>query len=304
MDYIEAPLKRFMAKYNRYEPRVRDSTARQSAKHCLRLYFFERVLGFRGQGQPAIYFAFGGAYHKFREVLENTSDFKLAIAAAALYWKQQGATDPPVGTKWDFLTSKRLLASCMFAKEWWDNEKKNGKYKVVAVEQIFQVLLSDNKTAIGGRADQIVEWNGKLWGRDFKTSSKMGKFYERTLAPNDQFTGYTLGEGKLRGERVEGQIVEVLYNTSKEGPKIIPYITSRTEDELKRWEFEQIFYEEILTLCREKDIYPAEETYCPFCAFHSVCKQSSEAAMMAQLDQFFVQKPWDFTKINQEVVDA
>ena len=48
-----------------------------------------------------------------------------------------------------------------------------------------------------GRADQIVKWSGKVWGRDFKTSSKDGAFYQRQLDPNEQFTGYTYAEGKF-----------------------------------------------------------------------------------------------------------
>ena len=309
MEYIKPPVVRFMAKYQRYEPTVRDSTAVMSAKTCKRLYFLERVSGFvPKETQP--YFSFGSCYHKFREILEKShmegkpeaECLKLALDASGKMWKKIGA-DPPVGTRWEFLTGKRLFASCMAAFEWWKNEKKQGRIIVVAVEQIWQVFLKDGITLIGGRADQITKFNGKLWGRDWKTSSKMGKFYDRTLEPNDQFTRYTLGEGKLKGEQVQGQLVEVMYNTAKEGPKIVPLITSRTLEQLENWEDDQIFYEKILALCRNEDRYPMEEKHCPFCKFHSVCKMPTEGAMMAQLDSNYVQRPWDFYKVNQESED-
>jgi len=298
METLTPITKRFMTKYERHEPAVRDSTAIRAAKTCKRLYFYTMVLGFRKKDTKP-YFAFGTCYHKFREVLERTQELKPALDATLELWKKIGS-NPPVGTKWDFLTGKRLLASCMCAFEWWQKEKTLGRVKVIASEQPFQVLLSDNKTVIGGRADQIVMWGGKLWGRDFKTASKMGEFYDRTLEPNDQFTRYTLGETKLQGAKVEGQLIEVMYNTSKEGPKIVPLVTSRTDWQLQEWEQDQIFYERILQLCREEDRWPMEEINCPFCDFRSVCKAPNELSMMHQLDSNFVQQAWNFYNVGEE----
>lgn len=292
MEVLTPITKRFMTKYERHEPKVRDNTSIITAKTCLRKYFLQIVLGFRPKVTPQ-YFAFGSAYHKFREVLEKTSSKLDGLKAAGNYWEKNGK-EPTVGTPYDFLTGKRLLASCMVAFEHWEKERAGGQIKVIASEQFFQVVLSDGVTCIGGRADQILRWNGKLWGRDFKTSSKMGQYYQRTLEPNNQFTLYTLAEGKLVGERCVGQLVEVMYNTKNEGPKVIPFMSTRTEDQLARWESELIFFERILTLCRENDVYPMEEAHCPFCPFHSVCKSPTEGAMMAQLEANFTQVPWNY----------
>jgi len=303
MEVLTPITKKFLTKYERYEPKVRDHTSIITAKTCLRKYFLQVVLGWRPKKTPE-YFAFGSAYHKFREVLDKTESKELAIKAMMEYWSKHG-TEPVVGTKWDFLTGGRLLQSCMTAYAHWEKERRSGQIKVIAVEQFFQVALSDNKTFIGGRADQIVRWNGKLWGRDFKTSSKMGQFYQRTLEPNNQFTLYTLAESKLSGERVIGQLVEVMYNTKTEGPKVVPLMTTRTEDQLNRWEQEIIFFERILAMCREEDMYPMEESQCPFCPFHSVCKSPTEGAMMAQLEANFTQVPWDYSNPSgEESTDA
>lgn len=298
MEVIAAPVKRFMAKYERHEPLVRDHTSIITFKTCKRKYFLKIVLGFRPKQTPT-YFAFGSAYHKFREVLEKTSDVAQAISAAITYWQKNG-TEPIVGTKWAHLTGARLMASCKEAYKFWQKERANGTVKVIAVEQFFQVTLSDNKTVIGGRADQILRWNGKLWGRDFKTSSKMGKFYDRTLEPNNQFTLYTVAESKLSSERVLGQLVEVMYNTKEEGPKVVPLMTSRTEDQLNAWEKDMIFYTKIMDMCRNEDCYPMEESHCPYCEFHSVCKAPSEGAMMGQLEYNFTQVPWDYSNPSGE----
>lgn len=288
-----------MTKYERYEPVVRDHSSLIAAKTCKRKYFLKIVLAFRPKQTPT-YFAFGSAYHKFREVLERTKDVTKALTATINYWSKHGE-EPGINAKFNWLTGPRLLASCKVAYDHWKKERDRGQVEVIAIEQFFQVTLSDDRTVIGGRADQILRWNGKLWGRDFKTSSKMGKFYDRTLEPNNQFMLYTVAESKLSSERVLGQLVEVMYNTDKEGPKVVPLMTSRTEDQLNEWEQDIIFYTRLLDICREADRYPMEESQCPFCEFHSVCKAPSEGAMMGQLESNFHQVPWDYSNPSGEI---
>src|SRR5215203_2975982 len=74
MELEDHPVRIFMPKYNRYEPKIRDSTSIKSWKTCQRKYFYEIVLGFSSRETPP-YFAWGSAYHKFREVLEVAYGF-------------------------------------------------------------------------------------------------------------------------------------------------------------------------------------------------------------------------------------
>lgn len=302
MQLVPHPNPRFMASLPRAEPAVMDSTASKKYKTCPRLYFYTMVLGYREKATP-FYFAFGGAYHKFREILSNSNgDLVLSLNAAGDHWQRRTKLtgEPPVGSKYEFLTGQRLLSSCKTAYEHWKKERDQGRITVLHSEQTFLVTLKDGLTQIGGRADEIVRWNGRLWGRDFKTSSKMGPFYERTLEPNDQFTRYTLGESRLCGEPVQGQLVEVLYNTKKEGPKLVPLITTRTEAQLSQWEDEQIYLAQQLQRNRDTDTWPQQEIHCPFCPFRLVCKAPNEASATAQLQQGFEHKPWDFSKVGEE----
>ena len=287
-----------MAKYQRHEPVIHDSTAIVTAKTCFRKYFYKIVLGFRAKGNPP-YIAFGSCYHEFREVLEKTQSLDQALDAAATMWEKIGR-NPPVGADYDFLTGERLFKSCMVAHEHWLKEKKNGRIQVIAVEQEFVVTLKDGTTRTGGRADQIVRWNGKLWGRDFKATTKTSAYYQRLLDPNDQFTRYTLAEGKLCGEEIQGQLIELMFNTRKEGPKVVPLSTGRTPGQLSRWEDEQIFFEKLLDQCRNEDVWPMCEAHCPFCEYHSVCKQVNEGGMMSTLESNFSQIAWDFTRAGEE----
>lgn len=291
---------RFMGEFERMEPLILDHTAIINAKTCMRKYFFAIVLGMNPRGDPMPYFAFGSAYHKFREVLEisyrdnpNGTPYKDALIAAVKYWGEAtSGKEPQLGTKWDFLTRARLMKSCEVAYEKWKEEKKQGKIEVLAIEQPFNVELGEGEYT-SGRFDQIVRWNGKVWGRDFKTSSKEGAFYARGLDPNDQFTRYTYAEQQLAGTKVEGQIIEVLYNSKKEGPRVTPYLSTRTQWQLEDWKADEMFMRETIARAREQDRWPKQEHNCSFCQFHSVCKMGSEGSQRAKLKQEFTQKPWD-----------
>lgn len=313
-----------MGKFQRYEPVVQDHSALSQAHRCKRKYFFRIILGFVERVSPQ-YFGFGSCYHKFREVLEkswrdadkilrNTPEtqmefFGVALQAARDVWKKKKMRDPPPDDKWSFQTEKRLIESCATAFKHWQREKVQGRIEVIAVEQNFVVALP-NGTKVAGKADQIVRWNGKLWGRDFKTSSKeQNAYFTRTLDPNDQFTRYTWAEselsgahfhadGKIDGNPINGQIVEVLFNakpTKKEqkGPSIHTHLATRSATQLAMFVKEQIFYDKILTLLRENDVYPMEPAACSFCEYHSVCKLGGERAMMAKLEAEFKVEPWD-----------
>jgi hypothetical protein len=320
MEIHDHPNKKFMAKYDRYEPVILDHTAMISAKTCKRKYFYQIVLG-RVPKEDAIYFAWGSAYHKFREILERqygygnlkplkfdeqlaNASFVIAANAGVDYWRKHGK-DQGVDDKFSWMTSPRLLKSFAVAFKHWMLEKQQGKIEILAVEQAFNIQLPDGSYR-SGRADQIIKWNGKTWGRDFKTSSKDGVFYARTLDPNEQFTGYTYAEGKLTGEQIQGQIIEVLYNakaTKKEekGPEIVVLTASRTDYQLEMWEKEHMFYKKIIDMCRSEDIWPMEEVGCSFCPYHAVCKQGSEAGMMYQLESQFNVRPWNNAEIGQDL---
>lgn len=313
---FRTPLKRtFMARFQRYEPEILDHSAIIQAKTCKRKYFYRIVLGFVPR-ETAPYFIFGSCYHKFREELEkawknaSATDQKnpesqlamcqLAIAEALKLWKDRKARDPEPGSKFDFLTQARLLSSCLHSFKHWQNEKVQGRIIVLATEQNFVVPLPDGSYT-GGKADQIILWNNKVWGRDFKTSSKtQDHFYTRTLDPNDQFSRYTYGEAKLAGQPVEGILVEVMFNAKgtktepQKGPKIFQHLATRAHDQMQQWIKEQVFYNKILDLMREDDIWPMEEHHCPYCDFHSVCTKPSEASQMAKLQAEFSVSPWDF----------
>lgn len=301
----------FMERFERRELQVYDSTAFTTYQECPRKYFYRHILGF----VPNIimpYFAWGSAYHVYRESLdklfmENPDRSLLDIGVESMqkaneyFTKHMPKIDPE--SKFAFMTKERFLASMQLAFKYWTKEKTEKKIIVLAVEQSFLLTLPDG-TKIAGRADQVVRWNRQVWGRDWKTTQTLGKYYENSLDPNDQFTRYTYAESILRGydfdkpnenpdARVQGQLVDVLQNSKSSGPTIGTFTTDRTPRQILTWIKEHRQWVDKIDSDREKDSFPMNPKSCRFCAYRSVCTKPSESSMMSELKTRFKVDHWD-----------
>jgi RecB family exonuclease len=305
MDYAPIPLKRRNKTLERFEPLIADHTSTDVFKECPKKYFFKIVLGYRSAGGE-IFFAWGGAYHKFREILDKSGNIATATEAGRALWKEKQGKDPEVGSKHDFLTEARLIKTFLAAYKHWEQEKKQGIYEILDVELPFNVELPDGSRS-SGRIDAILRWRGRVWVRDYKTSSQEGEFFERSLEPNDQFTRYIFAAQQLCGEPVQGALIEVMFNKrdhktdrgkSDVGPTIKPYMTARTNEQVMNWAEDTMHWNRMITHCRETDTWPMNETSCRYCEFHQVCKLPTEPAQEYALKSSdYVHSPWDNTKV-------
>lgn len=293
-----------MEKFPRYEPVTQDHSSTIVFKNCPRKYFYRMVLG--RVSRTELYkpvFEFGTAYHKFRETLESEyikeklMDKAFSVALIPLL-EYKNDCDP--NFKFAYLTRERLIKTCKMAYERWCEEKRLDRITVIDVEQAFNCQLGNEYgIIIGGRFDQIVKWNNKIWIRDFKTTSKEEKWYDKQLDPNDQATRYIYGGGKLHGSRIEGIIFDVVYNTKTVGPKFFQKLITKTSYQLAQWELEQKFINKLLVSCRSEDVWPMMEHGCSFCDYSNVCKSPNEASMMSKLENDYICKPWINTNVEQ-----
>jgi hypothetical protein len=319
MELEPVPLRRFMPRFDRYEPLMKGSSAIRLWKTCPRLYFLQVVLGFVPK-EREIVLLWGTCYHHFRYILElrygvgadapkRFDEGKGAEAFAeasqqGLAMFKKGNLQAPPGTKFEFMTTERLLKTFIAAYKHWVKEKQQGRIEVIAVEQVCNIQLADG-TYTNIRADQLIRWNGKPWGRDFKATSKDSDWFARGLEPNDQFTRYTLVETKVVGEPVQGQFVELMYNAKStknktNGPEVIELTTSRTPIQLAEFEADQTIVNQHIKVSREADRWPMHEIACPYCPMHSVCKKPTENGMAAALEMNYVQRPWDNTRVGED----
>jgi len=307
-----------MDNFPRFEPEIMDSTAVMTFKTCPRKYLYSMVFGFKPFHTPP-YFAFGSAYHLFRELIEkdfmvsnnafDINSLTKAISAVSDYCDKH-LVHTGAYPKFEFMTKDRAIKSAMKGYEFWQAEKKAGTIKVLAVEQPFRILIPSkvvpNGIIIAGRADQVIEAHRRIWGRDFKTTSQTGPFYVNSLEPNDQFTRYTYAESILQfgeikdspRERVQGQYIEVLINSKTIGPEIKVYPTSRTKEQLETWLEEHDIWMEYLMISREKDNWPMNEKSCNFCEYRRVCTLPTESMQMTELKKNFRVEPWNCENIG------
>lgn len=302
----------------RFNPTTNDHSSMKLAKECFRKYFYRIILGRTAPvSKYQVIFDFGSAYHKFREVLQvtwkngdpsnETLRRNLAFGTAI-----QAISQMPLATpegKYEFYNRQRLIETCKVAFDAFCLEKDNGRIEVIATEQPFNIQMP-NGTFISGRADEIVKWNGKIWGRDFKTTSKQQLYFDATLDPNDQAVRYIYAESKLTfgaeainsGRMIEGIIFDVMQNTKTTAPKMYRTLIMKNRWQMLEWEKEQMFFDTLIQRCHEEDIWPMQETSCSFCDYAKVCKAPSEAGQENMLKNNYNLSPWDNTRVEQVTI--
>lgn len=298
LDYHKPETIKHFANIPRVEPTVIDHSSLKLFKDCQQRYFFRVVLGYKKK-DTSVVLGWGSTLHKFWEILEKTyqvtsnaeGSFKTAVLSALEYWDKEVKPDP-VGTKWDFMERGRLIFTMKACYDYFLAEKKAGKIKVIEIERSFCITLPSGMIT-SGRMDQIISWSGRLWVRDWKTTSKNAYMYTGSLEPNDQLTRYTYALTKLSNQAVQGSMIVAMYNTKNEGPVLRDHHTTRNAYQLNHWEAEQAAWVEMLQRARDNDSYPMNENICGWCDYKKICETPSEGGKISQLRSLYKFDPWN-----------
>jgi hypothetical protein len=315
MQFIEHENPKYFTDFVRGESLVLDSSRIVEYKRCPRAYFFRYVINLTSEDNIC-WFVWGGSYHKFREILEIEynkncllssnkkencqTSFHAALTATTEYWKKKIEKDGQISypaKKFEFMTLERLIQSCIVAYAWWEKEKLSGNIEVLEIEQPFTFVLP-NGIAIGGRFDQIVRTYGRLYDRDFKTSSTNPSWYANGLLPSHQFSLYDLALNELSGKPTGGIIIEALFTEEKDKKNSNPselraFPLQFTREGREKFKLELMHTTELMELSRQKDMYPANEASCNRCQFRQVCQAGSETAMTSVLKLKYKHRIWD-----------
>lgn len=311
--YEDVPRK-FLPVLPRFEPVVVDATAMMIYKECPRQYLYRIVLGYAGKDNKP-YFAWGSAYHKFREHLmllfkEFTKDgydptaimqaYQPAIDIAVAYWRKHGKDEKP-DSKFSHCTEGMLKLACEKAFTQVISDMKMNRVQVLATEQPFTIPLYEDEDDIlfGGRLDEVVKMSGQVYVRDFKTTAGKTEWaYRNSLDPNYQFTGYTHAAIQLTKLPITGCVVEVLNVSSKKGPEIFELKAERSPYQMRTWLEEQKYWYQQIKFSRENDIYPQNERSCWNCEFRRLCQKPSPNGILTGLRMDFKLIPWNFYEIR------
>lgn len=294
------PIKKF-AGLKRYEPVAIDSSAMKEFQRCPRAYFFRTVLGFVAPDEK-IYFAWGKAIHKFYEMaeihLKQTNNIQLSLALAiqnaVTEW---GSTKDalPDSKKYKHMTKQNLSTVLLFIAEKWRIEKESGNLHVTQTEAPFVVQLS-NGVWISGRIDQVINWSGRYWIRDFKSTTKKWSYYKYEIAPADQFARYTAAFRLLSGLPISGAVVDVICSSPETKTTLERETVTYTTAELDDWEKSQLHWDAALKKCREEDHYPMCERSCNRCDYREICTTRGESSQLYVLKSKFKLDVWDNAK--------
>ena len=297
--------RKFLPTLQRFEPEAMDHTATKEFKKCPRSYFLRMVLGRTSpEGKWASVFAWGSSIHKYLERLYEDGDAGAAAQAALPIYKS------PTNPTFEWQTKERLLSTFAKLYKMYTEEKTNNVIRVEAIEQPFNITFPDG-TPVGGRFDQVMKWNGRMWIRDWKTTSKQINYFKQGLEPNDQAIRYIYALSSLQfgqdekgypNKVIDGVLFVAIYNTKTVGPEIQPVPSSRSLTQVKKWLDEQMFIHKQMQLCRENDVWPMHEVSCSFCDFRQVCTQPSDAAMENVLKTQYLLQPWKHEEVDQKAV--
>jgi hypothetical protein len=288
---LEPSFRRLLPALPRQEPSTKDSTAVSTFKECKRKYFYRMVLGrSKPEGEWTSVFAWGSAVHKFLEHLYAGDDVATSTQEGLKIFRA------PTHRNFEFQTKERLMQTFIKLFKFYTEEKSRRNVEVIGVEQPFNVIFPDGNV-VGGRFDQIIKWNGRIWLRDWKTTSKRIDWWRKALEPNDQATRYIFGMSCLQFGQdkngyptkvIDGVLFTAIQNMKTNEAHIEAAPSSRNLWQLKKWMDDQMHIHGEMDRCRDADIWPMNEKACFMCEYKEVCNAPSEAAMEGMLKTHFL----------------
>lgn len=149
----------------------------------------------------------------------------------------------------------------------------------------------------GGIYDMLIDFAGKLFVVDHKSTSVMGSGYFRQFKPNNQMTGYIWAASKLSGQPVSGALINAIgiYKVGK--TKFEREITSRSQMAIDSW------LDDVYTECcniqyhKVHGHWPKRTNACTLyglCEFHSVHELDNPTEQRKLLEMSYVQDKWDY----------
>lgn len=148
----------------------------------------------------------------------------------------------------------------------------------------------------GGIVDGIVEFSGKVYILEHKTTSQLGSQYFYQFHPNNQVTGYIWGARGMSGRRVGGAIINAIGVYKASPTKFEREITTRSDSELEEWLENIRCSAELLWQCEREDTWPTHSRMCTMygrCEFHSVCVLAEPADREKMLQSAYRLERWD-----------
>lgn len=252
---------------------------------CPRRWYLTYAVGLQPETKPSA-LGFGSAIHYAREAYYTLDRQRNALLEGFdLGMNAEKATYEPDKYEADLSRGFNLLATWL--RTW--HEEDLVRYIVKEVEVEHQVPLPGLPgVSLTIRPDLVMydTTTGETYAFDCKTTSwSVGQAYHQ-VDTQDQATAYIWGLRKVHPTwRVQGLIVDVLYNKGSVYKAERPGVVYRTESDLAEWEGEATGVIGDITQRMEalttgkyptRHLFPRNGSYCARygCSYESVCRQS------------------------------
>lgn len=307
-----------------------DSTSIKLAETCLRKYYYKMIVGWQPE-RKSVHLLFGGWYATalesyYKYVAEGMSqDEALAeVVGEALvetwefpdcpdctggdldhYCKTCGGDGKLVegGTPWQSDHNTKTRENLIRTIVWYiDQFGEDDSCSTVilssgkpAAEHSFR-LEADNGIILSGHLDRLVEYGGKVYIQDQKTtgSTITARFFDQ-FNPDTQMSLYTFA-GKsifglsIKGVMIDGAQIAVGFTRFERG------FTFRTDDQLDEWyEHSMLTIERARQATRDNN-FPLNPSSCNNyggCEFRHICSKAPSIREQFLKGDFVKGKRWD-----------
>ncbi len=180
--------------------KTHDNSMLSSFNRCPRLYeiLYRRRRSPRGKNAAL---SFGSLVHTGLEVWHKTNNIEAALEAVLT-----APFDEPLD---DFRTRGRALLLLPEYVNHYGNKEQKWGLKTIFTETAFDVEDPIDGMPYGGKIDWLVEWRGKLYIVDHKTTSRFDPTFSK-FVPDTQTAGYIWAASLLHGKQVQGVIMNMI----------------------------------------------------------------------------------------------
>lgn len=189
------------------------------------------------------------------------------------------------------------------------------RMKLIEIEQPFAVPIDpdDPNLFYVGRLDKVVEWEGRIWVIEHKTTSsyrKNGYFsptWVDSFSPNSQVDGYLHALHMLYGDKAKGVLIDgaLVHKTVHEGFTFIPI--ERAMNQLDAWLWEVLYQIRVI----QNDLkhyenfadapflpaFPKNTNSCiefnSQCSYMDLCKFLPNPSARMEVPQGFREEKWE-----------
>lgn len=287
-----------------------DSTSLKIAQECLYKYKLKMLEGWTPK-RTSVHLLFGGWYAKALETYHvliargmEHEDAVLDVVHDTLKatWEYPEEGEEGEGQPWTSDHNAKTRENLIRTIVWYLEQFKDDPCKTVilstgeaAVEHSFR-LDAEQGIVLSGHLDRLVEYGGKVYVQDQKTSGNtISPSYFRQYDTDDQMSLYSLAGKTVFGVPVKGVMIDaaqiaVGFSRFERG------FTFRDEASLNEWYDGAMSHILVARQATRDEYFPMNRTSCNNyggCQYREICGKSPASRMNFLKGDFVQGKRWD-----------